>query len=41
MIKMLDILDRLLKRVPVFKLYCNISENAVLTAYNGIETELK
>ena len=41
MIKMLDILDKVLTEVPVFRLKCNISQDAVYTAYNGIETELK
>ena len=40
MIKMLDILDRVLTNVPVFRLYCNISQDAVFTAYNGIEDDL-
>lgn len=40
MIKMLDILDRVLTNVPVYKLKCNISKDAVLTAYNGIEADL-
>ena len=41
MIKMLDMLDRVLRDIPVFRLRCNISADAVYTAYNGIETELK
>ncbi len=32
----LDILDRLFNSVPVFELGCNISDEAVITAYNGI-----
>lgn len=40
MIKMLDLLDRILTEIPVFKLYCNVSREAVFTAYNGIENNL-
>lgn len=40
MIKMLDLLDSVLRDIPVFRLYCNISKDAVLTAYNGIENNL-
>ena len=40
MIKMLDVLDRVLSEVPVYKLRCNISRDAVMTAYNGIEDDI-
>lgn len=40
MIKMLGLLDRVLTKVPVYRLKCNISKQAVLTAYNGIEDDL-
>lgn len=40
MVKMLTVLDMLLKEVPVFKLKCNISEDAARTAYEGIENIL-
>lgn len=34
--KLLNILDKLLQIIPVFKLKCNISDEAVITAFNGI-----
>lgn len=40
MIKMLDLLDMLLKEIPIFKLECNISQQAVYTAYEGIKNIL-
>ena len=40
MIKMLDVLDRVLTDVPVYRLHCNISRDAVMTAYNGIEDDI-
>ena len=40
MIRMLGILDRVLTQVPVYRLRCNISRDAVMTAYNGIEDDL-
>ncbi len=33
-LKMLGVADDILKTVPVYRLYCNISEDAVHTAYN-------
>ena len=36
MSKTLDILDLLFSLVPVYELHCDISEEAVLTAYNGM-----
>lgn len=41
MSKSLSLLDRVLTSVPIFKLYCNISEQAVYTAYNGINKYLE
>lgn len=35
-VKLLDMIDGVLKEIPVFKLYCNISKEAVETSYNGI-----
>ncbi len=32
--KLLFLLDKLLKEIPVFELHCNISKEAVLTAFN-------
>ncbi len=40
MTKALSLLDGILKSVPVFMLYCNISEQAVHTAYDGINKYL-
>jgi len=40
MIKMLDVLDRVLSEVPVYRLRCNISRDAVMTAYHGIEDDI-
>ena len=40
MIKMLSLLDKVLTDVPVYKLRCNISRDAVMTAYNGIEDDI-
>lgn len=40
MLKMLEILDSVLREIPVFKLKCNISRDAVYTAYEGINKEL-
>ncbi|MGN0460331.1 MAG: hypothetical protein ACI4HL_05400 [Ruminococcus sp.] len=34
---LLDVLDRVIKSVDVYKLYCDISEDAVLTSYNGMK----
>ena len=36
MTKLLGLLDSVLTTIPVFKLYCNISAEAVYTAYEGI-----
>ena len=35
--KLLTLLDKLLKEIPVYELFCNISEEAVLTAYNKMK----
>lgn len=40
MIKMLTVLDDLLREIPIFKLKCNISEDAAHVAYEGIENIL-
>lgn len=40
MLKMLEVLDSVLKAIPVFKLKCNISREAVFTAFEGINKEL-
>ena len=37
---MLSLLDKVLTDVPVYKLRCNISRDAVMTAYNGIEDDI-
>ena len=37
----LELLDRILREIPIYKLYCNISREAALTAYNGINDNLK
>ena len=34
---LLDVLDKVIKSVDVYKLYCDISEDAVLTSYNGMK----
>lgn len=41
MVKFLSVLDRVLKTVPVYKLHCNISEDAVKTIYNTIKEDAK
>ena len=33
---LLDMLDKLINKIPVYDLYCDISEEAVQTAYNAI-----
>jgi len=38
--KLLTVLDGVLKNVPVYKLKCNISEDAVMTSYLGINNDL-
>lgn len=40
MIKLLDMLDIVLRRVKLFKLGCNMSEDAVKVSYNGIKVEV-
>lgn len=35
--KLLLLLDKLLKEIPVYELHCNISEEAVITAYNTMK----
>lgn len=37
MTDMLDIVDDILKNVPVYELYCDISEEAVITAYERMK----
>lgn len=37
MMDMLDIVDDILKNVPVYELYCDISEEAVITAYERMK----
>ena len=39
MIKLLDMLDIVLRRVKLYRLGCNISEEAVRVSYNGIKAE--
>ncbi len=39
MSKLLDLLDRLLKRTKVYKLYCNMENEAAIVAYNGMNNE--
>ena len=39
MIKLLDLLDNVLRNVKTYRLGCNISEEAVITSYNGIKVE--
>lgn len=39
MIKLLDILDVVLKNVRIFKIGVDMSEDAVITSYNGIKRE--
>ncbi len=41
MIKLLDMLDIVLSRVNLYRLGCNISEEAVKVSYNGIKAEDK
>lgn len=36
--KQLDLLDRLMAEVPVYRLKCNMSDEAALVAYDGIKT---
>ncbi len=38
--KLLTVLDSVLKNVPVYRLKCNISEEAVMTSYLGINNDL-
>ena len=38
--KLLTVLDGVLKNVPIYKLKCNISEEAVMTSYLGIQNDL-
>lgn len=37
--ELLEILDQLLSEVPIYRLKCNISEEAVLTAYEMMRGE--
>ncbi len=36
-LKTLVMLERVLEEVPVYKLYCDMSEEAVMTSYNGMK----
>ncbi len=36
MTELLDIIEGIVKEIPVYELYCNISEEAVITAYEGM-----
>ena len=36
---LLDLLDRLLKNIKVYKLYCNMENQAAIVAYNGMNNE--
>ncbi len=38
--KLLTVLDGVLKNVPIYRLKCNISEEAVMTSYLGIQNDL-
>ena len=40
-IKSLDMLDRVLRAVPIFKLKCNMSPEAAICSYEGIENYCK
>ena len=35
--KTLEVIDSILKNIPVFSLECNMDDDAAITAYNGIE----
>lgn len=35
--KLMDVLDRIFKLVPIWELGCNISDEAVLTSYNAMK----
>jgi hypothetical protein len=37
--KLLKILDRVLSRVPVYRLYCNMEPEAAEVSYNGMKDE--
>lgn len=39
MIKLLDMLDNVLKNIRTYRLGCNMSEDAVITSYSGIKVE--
>lgn len=39
MINLLDILDTIIREIPIYKLYCDMSEEAVLLAYNTMKGE--
>lgn len=36
MIKVLEILDKILENINVYSLYCNMEDDAVVTSYNGM-----
>lgn len=38
-LKTLEMLNEIVKRVPVFALYCNMEEEAALTAYETLRKE--
>ncbi len=39
MLNLFNVLDKVLNNVNVYRLYCNISTDAVITAYNGMNEE--
>ncbi len=39
MVKLLDIMDNILKEIPVYKLYCDMSKEAVELSYNTMRGE--
>lgn len=39
MLKLLSLLDKFFTKVPIYLLHCNISDEAVLTAYNAVNGE--
>jgi hypothetical protein len=40
MLKVLEILDKILSEVPVYSLHCNMEIDAVLTSYNGMNGKI-
>ena len=37
--KLLDVLDEIFSKVPIWDMGCNISDEAVLTSYNAMKPE--